>query len=631
VIDDFTQKQVWSSKINYCGEEQGEEHTVDPPIDGKCKNTIDRQLDAIGPAIDIVILTIGGNDLNFANIAEKCCIDISFVPIFGSQWGGGSVADCVTAVADQQDVLAGGEFSNKYRNLLLAIIEKLNNNNSKIIVSSYPNLVIEDPTNRRNVAVRNIVKDATLLQKKIIEGVNEEMKNDMVLFYDDTATLFEGNEANAGIGLGVLPPVPRNEFILEPGRNTILFGSLASINQLYHPSPAGQAAWADGFEFFLRDVAQSQQSQNRAAIENDDFYQDEIVFLIDQSDGISDEFIEYFKKNIEFILSDMGDDVKVLMAIGIVGCQDSANTFIIESLTDNVQDLIGAVLSLKSSPTKSDCKPVLLSGLELTLREIPWSPGASKTIFAVVDSEPLLETDPTSGELREPITETTVDDIVHLSLDNGVKIDLVGRVGPEISVIASSTGGEIFEINPLRPGVGSDMGFANMVTVERAEDRVNPVAFLNEVGYVKIGEKFSFNAKGSYDPIDEGIAKYFWAFGGDMEYEVNTNEPIFDFVFESDYGALVTLMVETTDGRRSPPAVILVTANEIGTFPPPPDCRLDANGFSIFSDVDREAIDCVITNPNPKLLEPFDVNNSKSKSKKGRKNRKSKKDEKKKR
>ena len=326
----------------------------------------------------------------------------------------------------------------------------------------------------------------------------------------------------------------------------------------------------------------------------------DLTFLLDVTASAGD-LVKQFKTNIDTYI-DATDEISksYRIAIASFGCQENADTVILQKFTNDKSLLVNVVKKLVTS--SNDCKPALFSGLNLVLSGLSWYEGVSKTLIVVTNSDPLLETD--TAEPVEPSSSLTASGIVWQSFIKSVEITFVnldGNAGSAIEDIARLTGGIVIETKD----VNCDACIAALAEQVK-KSIIRPVASIDQVGYITTGQSVEHSSEGSFDPLGEDIAYYAWDFDMDNKIDVNTTNSTVEYVYENDYNGFVRVFVQTADGRTSGGTSILVTATENGGTPLPDDCPLNADGYSTVLNADGSWLDCQATNVDLSMFEEFD-------------------------
>ena len=207
---------------NSCSPSTSSDHTVGPRRwFGGCENKVRPQIDAIGQHTDYVFLTMGVNELGYLNVLMRCIFtgpDGGYVTIEPYGTFGGSTKDCVDATKHGFEYVAKF-MANDYKKILTLITDKMNPD-AKLIVASYPHLVLLDEGNSRNTGIRNLIDVATQKQREVIDDFNaalvKEGKKEMVSLYTGASDSFAGKEAVIGRNpITAMPPPNKDGYFVE--------------------------------------------------------------------------------------------------------------------------------------------------------------------------------------------------------------------------------------------------------------------------------------------------------------------------------------------------------------------------------------------------------------------------------
>ena len=160
---------------------------------GKTVSDLASQVSAVDADTDLVLLGIGGNDLQFENIILRC-----FVPTQRSK------TNCVAANNFARDALAS--YTTNLENALLDIVAR--NGNVKVLLVAYPNIMLDTRytafccgfSSPNLDLVRDLLDTGLMMdeaQQAAVDNANAAAGTDFAYFYDETKVLFSGHEPNA--------------------------------------------------------------------------------------------------------------------------------------------------------------------------------------------------------------------------------------------------------------------------------------------------------------------------------------------------------------------------------------------------------------------------------------------------
>jgi lysophospholipase L1-like esterase len=177
------------------------------------------QLSALTPGVELVTLTVGGNDLGFVDLAETCLTP-------------GQELQCLDAIADavteQQLTALGSALTELYGQVADAAP------NALIVVTGYPYLFEPDPNN----PIITAFNAATAALNTTIETAVNATDNDNIIYVGVTAQ-FKGHRIGSD----------------DPFIN----GPTAGFPEAFHPNAAGYRAYAKAISAAIRDALDRQE------------------------------------------------------------------------------------------------------------------------------------------------------------------------------------------------------------------------------------------------------------------------------------------------------------------------------------------------------------------------------------
>jgi lysophospholipase L1-like esterase len=177
------------------------------------------QLSALTPGVELVTLTVGGNDLGFADLFETCSTP-------------GQEAQCLIAITN---AVTDEQLTDLYRDLTLLygkVAKKAPN--ALIVVTGYPYLFEPDPNN----PIITAFNAATAALNTTIETAVKATHNDNIIYVDVTEQ-FEGH------GIGSDDP--------------FINGPTARFPEAFHPNAAGYRAYAKAISAAILDALDRQE------------------------------------------------------------------------------------------------------------------------------------------------------------------------------------------------------------------------------------------------------------------------------------------------------------------------------------------------------------------------------------
>lgn len=549
-----------------------------------CSNSVRPQIEEVGTHIDIVMITMGANDVGMEDLVTNC-----FIPnVLYIDFGCNAATDKATGIIT--DTGPNGLYEKT--KAMLALLRSKMKPTARVVLVEYPYLSIEakpvlgiypEYKNRAD-RVRELGRLATEVQRRAIQDSNRELQTDVFHFFDRSAAIFAEHEANPGrLELNLDGYLNEFNFLVQCPRGVIDGNDCLKKNvmlQLYHPNTRGHKALGTdpnlGVGKFLIDEVmphiisdrQSLLQQSRLRQHSNAMYPIypdsaiDVVVLIDSS--LSDI--------LNILASNIGDYIDKFLAsitdnwragIAKFGCNQS-DTYVVQAFTNNASLIEAAVGSIQ--PTDPCNNGSLLLPSMRDILELPWFSGG-------VTSEVIVLT----GSKLSQGTAAEIDSIIGQIHDLNVYFNFISYnntvVGPnsDIAYIAAKTNGNL-TVSSAEPGV--TVGVIGRWIEGKA---TNPVADFKDVGNVALGSTVSFNAESSYDPKRLGIVSYHWnMMNGKTSGKFVTTTPKAEFTYKEEYKGYVELTVETSDGRTSSVKVRPIIVTQYGLYPG--TCRFEENG-----------------------------------------------------
>jgi len=190
-----------------------------------CDRWLAPQVDALNPDVDLVLLTIGGNDAHFPDIVKACLIL-------------GDATGCDAAVRTARSYV-----TNDYANdlaVVLTEIERRTDGHAKIAFLAYPGLEVNDDLRVTSVTssglatypvseeLSALAAEGRAAQQSAVDTVNRKFGEGTATFVDSLPSLFTGHEPDARGG------------IANPNRWMYEVFETTTRDEWYHLKPEGQ-------------------------------------------------------------------------------------------------------------------------------------------------------------------------------------------------------------------------------------------------------------------------------------------------------------------------------------------------------------------------------------------------------
>lgn len=511
----------------------------------QCERTMDPQWDAVDRSTDLVLLSIGGNDLRFAKIVEDC-----FAAGFRSPH------DC------KERVDYANEHVDDVRDDLLSLLLDLKNRmrpGAKIILNSYPYLE-KDPnlTLGREIfgvgtvypvgrEVRALGDRGEQAQREAVQLANG-IVGVQVVFIDEIKGLFAGREPDGRVR-------DRN-----PNRWIHEFDTFTS-SEWYHYNSLGHEAIGALLEgrdtFGVTPVGAS----GGGAVD--------IAFLIDTTGSMGGS-IDSAKAAATQLISEVQARTSSAR-FAVIDYRDfperTGSSFdypaqLNQGFTADGELAASAIEGLELG-NGGDFPETMFSALDMAYG-LSWRPGVKKMAIVLADAPPLSP---------EPISGLTAADVIQRSLEiDPVEVhavDVGGATDPSLEEITEETNGGVYYGSPSTAAAEIEEA------IDKSLDR--PFAWAGGPYVGAIGTEFEFDGSGSYG-VESEIVKWEWDFDSDGTPEVTSAGPQVAHAYPGSYEGLVSLKVTDADDRVGlATAVVSVSADGDGIPDDQDNCPVEAN------------------------------------------------------
>ena len=528
-----------------------------------CDRFLKPQIDWVDETADIVLLTAGGNDVNFSKIIQEC--------IFAATRDPGS---CRGKVNEAETALPGLE--EDLFNTLILLKGKMKPE-AKIVLPTYPYLIDDVGyvltfrslfnSDRYNAGdeMRRIALEGDNRQRSAVQRVNEQLGYEGVVLVDGTKELFDGSAPNPFAGEAENPDRWLHAF------------ETRITNEWYHPNSRGQAG-----------LASLVQQRGTFGLEEQEPKRNDVdlVFVVDTSGSMSTTLRgvqERIESQIEQVAASSNS-----YRVAVVSYRDFPErtgydgdypSRVDQPFTTDRFLISEAVNSLEADGG-GDLPESVYSGINTAL-DLPWRPGVTKSIIVIGDAPALSP---------EPFTDLTAIDLARKSL----AIDPVQVFGIDEGTL--NEGG--FETLPEATG-GEIMSGATEDIIPEIIDEISdqPFAWMGE-SYVQVtGQEIEFDASGSYQSSGNPISLYEWDFEGDGIIDAETTTPTVDHTYEGEFEGVATVRVTGDNGQALGSTRVTVNDESSTSQGDQELCEKDEDGLSILFDEDGNPLLCTANNP----------------------------------
>lgn len=481
---------------------------------------LNSQMSALSADYDLVMLTVGGNDLGFRSIVEQC-----FIP------GYRDPGSCRTQIQAARDGLPG------YRARLRQILDRIGAEigaDGKIVLVSYPHLERDAnyTLNSRlglpggdsypaGQQVRNLAIDGDAAQREVVAEYNSGRgSGGEAVFVEGTKSRFSGREPHGDIN-------NRGE-----GRWIFSYLDTGDLNEWYHPNPTGHSQWAQL-------LSESGDFSTGGPIDPGVGGAIDLVFTIDTTGSMGGE-IAAVRDNLNRILSTLEGrttDFRVALVTykddpATGGDSGDYRSRVEVDFTTDVPAVRAGVNSLSASGG-GDGPETVYSGM-MSAIGLSWRDGVKKVVLVLGDAPP-KDPEPGTGFTAQ----TVIDAAFAVDPASVYGID-AGALGTAMSQIAASTGGRIIPVTAT-----SEIDEAVNEIIEDAASR--PYAWLDGPHVLRVGDSIELDASGSYG-VASPIVSYDWDFDADGTYDETTAVPFVTHQFDDLQDALTSVRVTDAAG-----------------------------------------------------------------------------------
>lgn len=484
---------------------------------GECRRMIKKQLDWVTPGVDLVLFTIGGNDIDFDGIVNQC-----FVPL------NRNVGQCRDQLEASKNALPEAMENVK------AIFAEMDDpgrlrDDAKVAYLSYPlleqhdNYTLKRPFDsfQAGKAVRDLGRFARDRQQEIVNEANAAAGSPIVTFVSTLPEDFAGKEPD-----GTYNGTNASRHIYETPQGD----NLRIKVEYYHPNPAGHQKIAEvltGYGTFgFRGVTETRNDID-------------VSFVIDTtgSMGGTIDSVKAYASEIANQLAAQSSSYR----FSLIDYRDHASytgdpgdypSRLVVPFTSDLGALQAGLNSLYAYGG-GDTPESAYSGMAEGMR-MPWRPGVQKVMIVMADA-PAHDPEPVTGLSSQDIIDQSfaVDPVQIYSVDVSY-YDGAANLAP----LAEATGGRHYRISD-----GTSIPQAITAALDTALTK--PSAWIAHAVQGKVGTPLTLSALGSYS-TDGSALTYEWDVDGDGTFDRTTAEPTITHSYGSAAAGLVTLRV--TDG-----------------------------------------------------------------------------------
>lgn len=488
----------------------------------RCDRTMKAQIAAVGADTDIVLLTAGGNDIEFESIVKHCFAI--------TDWGPAACRDAVTLAKGKLSTVRSG-----LEDIFTGLRAKGLRPDARVVLLSYPYLELHDTftltdgddTYPAGHEVRALGSSGDTYQADAVKSANTTAGHVFVRYLDSVKQLFSGHEPD-GRADQRNPDRWLNEFLEGEG----VWGHRA---EYYHPNPTGHVEYASLLTPEKAFGVTPPPPTSSASLD--------LVFVIDTTGSMGDD-IQAVKNFASSLVSQLAaGTVSYRFALvtyrdfpGRTGFGGDYAARVDLPFTDNSAAIQSAIAAM-SLGYGGDTNETVYSGL-LGALALPWRPGVKKVIVQLGDAPP-LEPEPITGHTRNVV----VDAAFAVDPAEIYVVSTAGTQFPALAEIAARTGGRTF--NAASP---SDVHAALSAALDAALNK--PHAWAGGPYVARIGSEVTLDASGSFAP-NGTIVLYEWDVNGDGAFEISTTAASVPYVFTQAFDGVFALRVTDNIGESS--------------------------------------------------------------------------------
>lgn len=495
-------------------------------------NGSSNQIDKMSTDTNLVMFTIGGNDVSFSDIVSNCFA-----------LGARDAKLCKEKVEN-----ANTQLENVKENtltILQQIDDKLTDD-AQVIIVGYPRLASDreyilkgsDTEYNAGAGVRALSDSSMQTQSALVQEWNNSHPSLKVTYIDGVINAFDGHEPDPSVRHRN-PQRWINEFLETEGKKddngNIQSKNSRDQNEFYHPNLVGHDEIAKLIEEKVGVPRFNNEQTNNRDID--------IAFVVDSTGSMKD--------NVAAVQSKIHDIVSETSK------RSSSYRFALVDYKDHPQYNSDNYLARTDVEFTSD-GPTLEKGLgSLTYKggnfgntnasvysgvmqavNMTWRNGVKKIVVVIGDAPP-RDPEPETGYTAASVAKAAyeVDPVSVYGIDTGQLSSTDFQ-----TLVTSSTG---TTANASSPDQVSDL-VNNAISSELSK----PFAWIQGPYVAKVADPVNIDAAASH-AVSGSLTSYEWDFNGDGTYDETGTSPRITHTFTQEYSGVIGLRVTQSDGQTA--------------------------------------------------------------------------------
>lgn len=494
---------------------------------------LNEQVNVMEPNTNLVMFTIGGNDVNFSEIVKQC-----FTP------GMRDAASCKSNVDNAKSSLTS--VKSQTLEILRAIDGRLQGD-FQVILVGYPRLSTNTPFTLRSAGlsynasaeVRSLSDSAKDTQESLVSEWNASHPKSKVNYIEGVADGFEGHEPSPW---DTADNNQRwiNELFETEGRQGADGITKSSVsfdsNNFYHPNITGHEKIA---ELIIKKVGVPSFNNPMMGVKGDI----DIVFAIDSTGSMKDN-VGALKARVRTVVKQTQKGASSYR-FALVDYKDHPKfdfqNYLARTDVDFTSDESTLEKGLDSLTYEGgnlgNTNASVYSGVMQAVN-MKWRNGVKKIVVVIGDAPP-RDPEPGTGYTAASVAKAAydVDPVSVYGIDTGQLNSTSFQ-----TLVTSSTG---TTANASSPDQVSDL-----VNKAISSELNKPFAWIQGPYVAKVGDPVDIDAAASH-AVSGSLTSYEWDFNGDGVYDETGTSPRITHTFTEEFSGVIGLRVTQSDGQTA--------------------------------------------------------------------------------